>query len=112
MFQSPNNNAIMSAAPRDRLGVASGLLALSRTLGQTTGLPLMGALFTALMLASSGLGAGTDVSNAPPAALVAGINGTYRFAALFIFGALVLATAALWIDSRKQRLARAEQENV
>ncbi len=108
MFQSPNNNAIMSNAPRDRLGVASGLLALSRTLGQTTGLPLMGALFTALVLAFSGLPAGADVTSAAPAALVTGINGAYRIAALFIFGALVLATAALWIDSRRARQARAE----
>lgn len=106
MFQSPNNNAIMSAAPRDRLGVASGLLALSRTLGQTTGLPMMGALFASLVLTFAGLPSGTDPSTAPPAALVAGINGTYRTAAFFILGALVLAAAALWIDSRRQRMAR------
>lgn len=108
MFQSPNNNAIMSAAPRDKLGVASGLLALSRTLGQTTGLPLMGALFSSLVLAFSGLHAGTDATTAPPAALVAGINGTYHTAALFIFASLTLAAAALLIDSRRQRQARVE----
>ncbi len=108
MFQSPNNNAIMGAVPRDRLGVASGLMALSRTLGQTTGLPLMGSLFTSLVLAFSGLSAGTDVTVAPPAALVAGINGTYRIAAFFILGALVLAAAALWIDSRRNKQVQVE----
>lgn len=43
LFQSPNNNAILSAAPRDRVGVASGVLAVARTLGQTLGTALLGA---------------------------------------------------------------------
>jgi EmrB/QacA subfamily drug resistance transporter len=103
MFQSPNNSAIMGSVPRDRLGVASGLLALSRTLGQTTGLPMMGVLFTTLVLAASGLPAGTDATTAPGPALVAGINGTYRTAAYIILVALVLAIAALWIDSRRKK---------
>ena len=51
IFQSPNNSAIMGTAPRDQLGVVSGLLALTRTLGQTTGLPLIGALFTVQVFA-------------------------------------------------------------
>jgi EmrB/QacA subfamily drug resistance transporter len=106
MFQSPNNSAIMGSVPRDRLGVASGLLALSRTLGQTTGMPLMGALFTTLVLAASGLPAGTDVTTAPGPALVAGIDGTYRTAAYIILVALVLAVAALWIDTRRKRTAQ------
>jgi len=45
IFQSPNNSAIMGSAPRARLGVASGLLAITRTLGQTTGIAVLGALW-------------------------------------------------------------------
>ncbi|NOX63887.1 MAG: MFS transporter [Chloroflexi bacterium] len=45
IFQSPNNTAIMSTAPRDRLGVASGILSMTRTLGQITGIALLGAFF-------------------------------------------------------------------
>ena len=45
MFQSPNNSAIMGAAPRERLGIASGMLAVTRTLGQTTGIAVLGALW-------------------------------------------------------------------
>ncbi len=45
IFQSPNNSAVMGAAPPERLGVASGLLGLSRTLGQTAGIALFGALW-------------------------------------------------------------------
>jgi hypothetical protein len=44
-FQSPNNTAIMAAAPRHRLGVANGMLSMSRVLGQLTGVSLMGAFF-------------------------------------------------------------------
>lgn len=107
LFQSPNNSAIMGSAPRDRMGVAGGLLSLSRTLGQTTGLPLMGALFTALVLAFAKLPAGTEVTTAAADALVAGINGTYRIAAGLVGISTVLAFAALRIDSRRKRLLQA-----
>jgi len=107
MFQSPNNSAIMGEAPRERLGVASGLLSLSRTLGQTTGLPLMGALFTSLVLSFSGLSTGLDITSAAPANLVAGINGTYRVAALIIMTSIILATIALWLDNYRKQAVRA-----
>ena len=67
VFQSPNNSAIMGAVPRERLGVASGLLALSRTLGHTSGLPLVGGdLFrpSHVRLRISG----AHLTSAPPAA--------------------------------------------
>jgi DHA2 family multidrug resistance protein-like MFS transporter len=40
-FQSPNLKAMMSAAPRARGGSASGMIALARQLGQTTGAALV-----------------------------------------------------------------------
>ena len=46
LFQSPNNNAIMSAVPPQKLGVASALLATIRNLGMVTGTGLATALFT------------------------------------------------------------------
>ena len=36
-FQSPNNRAIIAAAPRERSGAGSGMLSTARLLGQTTG---------------------------------------------------------------------------
>ncbi len=45
LFQSPNNSAIMGAAPINRLGIAAGMMSLTRTLGQTTGIALTGALW-------------------------------------------------------------------
>jgi len=103
MFNSPNNSAIMGAAPRERLGVASGLLALSRTLGQTSGLPLAGAIFSALVTAHGGLPAGADVTAAPPEVLAAGVTGAFRIAAMFILASTALAGFALWYDTRQRR---------
>ena len=103
IFNSPNNSAIMGTAPPDKLGVASGLMALSRTLGQTTGLPLAGALFTAQMMAAGYLVPGTDVTNASGEALVYATRGTFRIAALVVLLATVLAGLALWIDYRRMK---------
>ncbi len=47
IFQSPNNSAIMGAAPPARLGIASGLLSISRTLGQIIGIAVLGAVWAA-----------------------------------------------------------------
>jgi EmrB/QacA subfamily drug resistance transporter len=101
MFQSPNNSAIMGGVPRERLGLASGLLSLSRTLGQTAGVPLLGAIFAALTLTSANLAANTNVTTAPAEALVYGVQGTLRIAAL-ILGATTFLTAVVWRMERFQ----------
>lgn len=44
-FQSPNNRAIITSAPRDRAGAAGGMLATGRLLGQTAGAVVMAVLF-------------------------------------------------------------------
>lgn len=85
-FQAPNNSAIMGGAPKDRMGTVSGLLALSRTLGQSMGLPLMATLF--VLLATNGGAASADIAALQPAALIEGIHGTFLLA-----GGLLLVTA-------------------
>ncbi len=106
IFQSPNNSAIMGAVPKERLGVASGLLSLSRTLGQSTGLPLMGALFITLVYRHGHMLPGESLSHAPAEALVAGITITYRIAALIILASTVMAAAAVWIENRRRSSRR------
>ncbi|AOY92616.1 MFS transporter [Cupriavidus sp. USMAA2-4] len=44
-FQSPNLKALMSSAPRERSGGASGVIATARLLGQATGAALVAASF-------------------------------------------------------------------
>jgi len=45
LFQSPNNRAMLGAAPRTRSGGASGMLGTARLLGQTTGAAIVALLF-------------------------------------------------------------------
>ncbi len=101
IFQAPNNSAIMGAVARERLGVASGLLNYSRVFGQTTGLPLTGAIFTLFVVSMTIEPVRTDLNAVPPEALVAGVTGVYRIQAVFILFAIVLGIAA-WILDRKR----------
>ncbi|WP_345827753.1 MFS transporter [Erwinia sp. HDF1-3R] len=45
LFQSPNNHTIISSAPRQRSGGASGMLGTARLLGQTSGAALVALMF-------------------------------------------------------------------
>ncbi|MGH2468687.1 MAG: MFS transporter, partial [Chloroflexota bacterium] len=47
LFIVPNDSAIMGAAPRDKLGVASGILATTRNLGLSSGIAFAGTLLAA-----------------------------------------------------------------
>src|SRR5712691_10619830 len=55
MFQSPNNSALMGAAPRNQQGTASGFLATGRVVGQSISVALAGAIFVAFGGATAGL---------------------------------------------------------
>ncbi|MGP1677543.1 MAG: MFS transporter [Burkholderiales bacterium] len=46
LFQSPNNRVIMTSAPRERSGGASGMLGTARLLGQTIGAALVALMFS------------------------------------------------------------------
>jgi len=45
LFQSPNNRAIVTSAPTERSGGASGMLGTARLLGQTSGAALVALMF-------------------------------------------------------------------
>jgi EmrB/QacA subfamily drug resistance transporter len=66
IFVSPNNSALMGAAPRHRQGIASGVLATARNVGMVLGIGFAGAIFTTI-LTSPGFASPTD-------ALVAGVR--------------------------------------
>jgi DHA2 family multidrug resistance protein-like MFS transporter len=48
LFQSPNNRAMITAAPKSRSGGASGMLGTARLLGQTSGTAIVALLFARL----------------------------------------------------------------
>ena len=94
VFNSPNNSAIMGAAPRHRLGVASGLLSLTRTIGQTTGMAIIGTLWASNVVAHGGpMG---DATTAPPAIQVAALQDTLHVIVVLIALALSFSVWALW----------------
>ena len=47
LFQSPNNKVLITSAPKERSGGASGIQSTARLLGQTLGAAFVGLLFTA-----------------------------------------------------------------
>ena len=49
IFISPNTSALMGAAPRNRQGIAAGVLATSRNVGMVLGVGLAGAIFTTVV---------------------------------------------------------------
>jgi len=99
IFQSPNNSAIMGSVPRNRLGVASGLLSLTRTLGQTTGVALIGALW-ATLVRLHGVHA-LDAARAPVAAQLAALQWVARFIAFIVCIALAIAVTS-WAKTRRR----------
>jgi MFS family permease len=49
MFNAPNSSAVMGAVPNAQRGVAAAILSTARTLGNTLGLGLAGAIFTTVL---------------------------------------------------------------
>ena len=48
IFISPNTSALLGSAPRQRQGIASGILATARNVGMVLGVGLAGAIFTSV----------------------------------------------------------------
>jgi DHA2 family multidrug resistance protein-like MFS transporter len=69
-FQSPNLKAIMSSAPPERSGSASGIVATSRLLGQSTGAALVALCFGISMMHGPALALALGAAFAGVAALV------------------------------------------
>jgi EmrB/QacA subfamily drug resistance transporter len=101
LFQSPNNSAIMGSAPTERLGVASGLLGLSRTLGQTSGIAIFGALWAGWVLLYAGAPLPGGATTAPIPAQLTALNHTFLVMAGLLLLALVLN---IWGYRREERL--------
>jgi EmrB/QacA subfamily drug resistance transporter len=109
LFQSPNNSAVMGAVPRERLGLTSGLLALTRNFGQATGIPLIGAIYASRVISVARLPAGVDVTDAPPAAIAQGVGAAFTVAGGLIVLAVALAAVAFWMDRRRARAVGAAE---
>jgi EmrB/QacA subfamily drug resistance transporter len=111
IFQSPNNSAIMGTVPRERLGIASGLLSITRTLGQTVGIASLGAFWASRTLLYSGEVVTGGATNAPQFAQVRGLHDTYMVSAVILGLGLVLSLWGLFQERRLRRLAVAQADS-
>ena len=114
IFQSPNNSAIMGAAPHRRLGVISGMLAITRTMGQTAGIAALGAFWAARVAYYSDQHISAVHADTSVAAQVAGLQDTITGAVLIIGFALLLSlwAAMLALLRRKIRTGKNESRQV
>ncbi|MCP4426350.1 MAG: MFS transporter [Chloroflexi bacterium] len=111
LFQSPNNSAVMGSVPREQLGVASGLLAVTRTLGQTTGIALLGALWASRTAAHHGPDLTGGATVASSAAQVSGLYDTFLAIVVLMVVGLGLAVWG-WTQERKPgRSSSTSQKN-
>jgi len=103
IFQSPNNSAIMGAAPRDRLGIASGMLAVTRTLGQTTGIAVLGALWAGQVFKHAGGVISGGATAASVSAQVFALRDTFVIVSVLIVIALLLSIWGLAEERKRKR---------
>ena len=78
LFQSPNNRALLSAAPRSRSGAAGGMLSTARLVGQTLGATSVAILFRAVPASGANLALWAAAATALAAAAVSGARLTLR----------------------------------
>ncbi len=108
IFQSPNNSAIMGSVPRERLGIASGLLSITRTLGQTVGIAVVGAIWAAFVIYHTGEILPGGATSAPLAAQVHGLENTFLAVAIFVGLGLLLGVAGLIRERQLHRVTTAQ----
>ncbi len=92
IFLSPNNSAIMGGAPPNQLGIVSGMMAQSRTLGQAVGVAVIGAIWAGRTLYYAEQG---DIQ-----AEISGLQDAFYTAAALIFLALLLNVRAYIKETR------------
>jgi EmrB/QacA subfamily drug resistance transporter len=85
-FVAPNNSRLLGAAPPNRRGIASGVLAAARNVGMVLGVGLAGAVFTTVLARH-----GQD-------AIVEGVSIALRAVAAIT----LLAAATSWLEGRAE----------
>ena len=101
IFVSPNNSAIMGVAARNKLGIVSGFMAITRTLGQTVGVAVMGAVWAARTVAYAGEIHPQGATSASASAQVYALHDTFHSAAILLALALCLGAWAFWHERHR-----------
>ncbi len=94
MFNAANNTSVLNAVSREYLGVASGLLSLMRSLGQSTGVPLAATIFGLLALGHAGSADMQALLSLSAGSLVHGTRWVFVAAGFVALAAAVVTTLA------------------
>ncbi len=98
IFQSPNNSIIMGSVRPERLGIAGGLLSLTRTLGQVAGIAVVGTVWSLITAREGGLD--------DPTAVLVGTKAALWLAAATVGVSFVLALWGWKVE--RERMASGE----
>lgn len=104
IFQTPNNSAIMGAVSSKRSGVAGGLLALTRTVGQSAGIAILGTLWATRVMARGGV---SETTAASGEVQVGALHDMFVFIQVMIVASLVLAIWDMLVRQKAIREAKA-----
>ena len=102
IFQSPNSSSLLGAVPKEHLGVVSGMISVSRTLGQTVGISVLGAIWAGRTFYHAGFHHPEGVTKAPVASQIAALQETFLITVILILFCLILS---FWKFFLKQRIA-------
>jgi hypothetical protein len=109
LFTPANNSSIMAAVPTNRLGIASGILNMTRSVGTSLGVAATGAILTVLLSIQLGRTILTT-QELPPEAL----RAPFHESLLFLAGLALLAAAlsATRTTISRARVNRAMPQNL
>jgi len=101
LFFSPNNNQVMSLAPENKHGIASGLFNTTTNLSYVFGVAIFETVFSHAIPGVSSAKASLLNSDIPHEILLKGFQATYIFGGLACFAAFLFSLAAGKITKRK-----------
>ena len=105
LFNAANNSSVLNAVPRDQLGIASAMLSLMRTLGQTTGVPVIASIFSLVAMGETGGGRHHALLTLPAESLLRGLH--WAFIAAMVLALLAFAAGAWEWKQRRTAAAKA-----
>ena len=91
IYETPNSSAIMGSVPREQSGVTGGLLSMTRTLGSSTGIAVLGTVWVARVHARTDSNVNTIITEASTSIQVAALHDVLLVIQIMIVIALILS---------------------